>query len=61
MAKVIVRISTKALDDIDQIEAYHLHATAKKQVKAIYNRFDDLELQPLRGRPIPELEDENIR
>lgn len=61
MAKVTVKISNKALNDIDQVGEYHSETTAKKQVKAIYKSFDDLEQQPLRGRPIPELQDKNIR
>lgn len=59
MAKV--KISEKAMKDITDIGEYHSEATAKKQIKAIYKRFGDLEEQPLRGRPIPELQDENIR
>jgi len=59
MAKV--KISNKAMQDIDQIEDYHSESAAKKQIKAIYKRFDDLEQQPLMGRPIPELDDKNVR
>ncbi len=61
MAKVEVKISNKAMEDIHQIGEYHSPETARKQIKAIYKRFDDLEQQPLRGRPIPELNDKNIR
>lgn len=59
MAKV--KISNKAIEDIDHIENYHAPTAAKKQIKAIYKRLDDLEQQPLIGRPIPELSDKNIR
>lgn len=59
MAKV--KISEKAMEDITKIGEYHSEITAKKQIKAIYKRFKDLEQQPLQGRPIPELQDRNIR
>ena len=59
MAKV--KISGKAMEDITRLGEYHSDTTVKKEIKAIYKRFEDLEQQPLRGRPIPELQDENIR
>ena len=61
MAKVEVKISKMALEDIDQIADYYSVPAAKKQIKAIYKGFDDLEAQPLKGRPIPEMQDKNIR
>lgn len=61
MAKVEVKITEAAFKDIDQIEKYYSESSAKKQIKVIYKKFDDLEKQPLSGRPVPELADENIR
>lgn len=61
MAKVTVKISQATFNDIDQIAEYYSESSAKKQIRAIYKRLDDLEKNPLRGRPITELQDKNIR
>ncbi len=57
MAKV--KVSEKAI--LLKLANIIQNQQQKKQIKAIYKRFEDLEQQPLRGRPIPELQDENIR
>ena len=61
MAKVITKLSKPAEADIIGIEDKYSEAAAEKRIKAIFQRIDDLEQFPLRGRPIPELNDLNVR
>ena len=61
MAKVTVKFAPKAKDDLDEIEEYYEDYPNSKQMKQIFERIDDLKQHPLRGRPIPERQDKNIR
>lgn len=61
MAKVIIKYAPKSLDDLDQIETYYSDYPSSKQISLIFEYIDRLKEQPFRGRPIPELQDENIR
>jgi plasmid stabilization system protein ParE len=61
MAKVKVKYTPKAVEDLDDIEEYYADYPNAKQMRQIFDRVDDLKVQPLRGRPIPEMQDKNIR
>ena len=61
MAKVTVKYAPKSLEDLDEIEVYYSDNPSNKQIRAIFDRIDDLKQQPLRGRPIREMQDKNIR
>jgi addiction module RelE/StbE family toxin len=61
MAKVIVKYATKSLEDLDEIEEYYSDNPLSKQIQTIFDRIDDLKEQPFRGRPVPEMQDKNIR
>jgi addiction module RelE/StbE family toxin len=62
MAKVTVKYSTRAVDDLEEIEEYYNQYPSSKQMGQIFGGVKDLKVQPLRGRPIPELKDDkNIR
>ena len=59
MSKVTIKYTKKAKEDLEEIKQYY--APKSKQRKIIIDRIDSLKQQPLRGRPVPELEDEYIR
>lgn len=59
MAKATVKYTKKAVEDLDEISAYY--SPESKQIKIIFDRIDDLKEQPLRGRPVPELNDSYVR
>ncbi|WMX16227.1 type II toxin-antitoxin system RelE/ParE family toxin [Aureispira sp. CCB-E] len=62
MAKVTVKYSTRALNDLEEIEEYYNQYPSSKQMGQIFQQVEGLKVQPLRGRPIPELKDDkNIR
>ena len=59
MAKVIIKCTKKAKGDLEEISEYY--SPKSKQMKTLAKRIDSLKEQPLRGRPVPEFEDEHIR
>lgn len=61
MAKVTIRFSEKFKQDLEQIEEHFSDSAAEKRIKATFSRIEDLKLFPLMGRPVPELQDANIR
>lgn len=59
MKKVTIKYTKKAKEDLEEMSEYY--SPKSKQRKIISERIDSLKKQPLRGRPVPELEDEHIR
>lgn len=59
MSKVTIKYTKKAKEDLEDMSQYY--SPNSKQRKIISKRIDSLKKQPLRGRPVPELGDKNIR
>jgi plasmid stabilization system protein ParE len=59
MKEVTIKYSKKAKEDLEEMSEYY--SPRSKQRKIISDRIDSLKEQPLRGRPVPELDDEHIR
>jgi addiction module RelE/StbE family toxin len=61
---VEVKWTRQAIDDVESIAEFIAKDSEKYaqiQVERIFERFEILETQPLMGRMVPEIENQNIR
>ncbi len=64
MAKIIVRLTTTAFADLDEIEEYISRdspSIARRFIEKILSRLSQLENFPNSGRIVPEFADESLR